>query len=152
MKKVALSAFVVLLFVIYAHHSKNDEEIQSLQVGDSGTSSTSAQSNSSSTPPTNSSSAIRFKDGSYTGSVTDAFYGNIQVKAVIQNGKISDVQFLQYPNDRGESVTINSQAMPDLRTEAIQSQSAQVDTVSGATQTSEAFRESLQSALNQAQG
>lgn len=92
----------------------------------------------------------RFKDGQFTGDVADAFYGNVQVKAVISGGRITDVQFLQYPNDRETSIMINSQAMPLLTQEAIRAQSAQVDGVSGATQTSRAFVESLQSALNQA--
>lgn len=88
-----------------------------------------------------------YADGSYTGSVVDAYYGFVQVKAVIQNGKISDVQFLQYPNDRSNSRFINSQAMPLLKQEAIQAQNAQVSGVSGATFTSEAFVTSLSSAL-----
>ena len=92
----------------------------------------------------------KYKDGTYTGIVADAFYGNVQVQAVIQNGKIATVTFLQYPNDRRTSVMINGQAMPLLTQEAIQAQSAQVDGVSGATQTSRAFIESLTSALNQA--
>ncbi len=94
----------------------------------------------------------QYKDGSYTGDVTDAFYGNIQVKATINGGKITDVQFLQYPNDRRTSVEINQQAMPFLKQEAIQAQSASVDIVSGATQSSEAFVKSLQSALDKAKG
>jgi len=60
------------------------------------------------------------------------------------------VQFLDYPHDRRTSIEINSQATPMLTAQAIQVQSAQVDGVSGATQTSRAFRESLQSALSQA--
>jgi uncharacterized protein with FMN-binding domain len=91
-----------------------------------------------------------YKDGAYTGVVADAYYGNIQVQAVIQNGKITDVNFLQYPNDRRTSIEINTQAMPILRSEAIQVQSANVDIVSGATDSSIAFRQSLSSALNQA--
>ncbi len=90
------------------------------------------------------------RDGSYTGDSVDAYYGNIQVKAIIQGGKISDVQFLQYPNDRRTSIEINSQAMPILTQEAIQAQNAQVDIVSGATDSSQAFVQSLASALNQA--
>jgi uncharacterized protein with FMN-binding domain len=92
----------------------------------------------------------QYKDGVYTGDIADAYYGNVQVQATIQNGKITDVQFLDYPQDRRTSIEINSQAMPYLKEEAIQAQSAQVDTVSGATQTSWAFRESLTSALDQA--
>src|SRR6185437_2894640 len=78
----------------------------------------------------------QYKDGEYTGQAADAFYGNIQVKAVIQGGKITDVQFLQYPSDRSTSIQINQQAMPYLKQEAIQVQSAQVDIVSGATDSS----------------
>jgi uncharacterized protein with FMN-binding domain len=93
-----------------------------------------------------------YKDGEYAGPVTDAYYGLVQVKAVIQQGKIADVQFLQYPNDRRTSIRINNVAMPYLITEAIQVQSAEVDIISGATLTSRAFAESLQSALDTAKG
>lgn len=92
----------------------------------------------------------QYKDGSYTGSVADAYYGNIQVKAVITGGKLTDVLFLQYPHDRGTSVEINTQAMPYLKSEAIQIQSGNVNIVSGATDSSIAFRESMSSALVQA--
>ncbi|MFI5260655.1 MAG: FMN-binding protein [Candidatus Paceibacteria bacterium] len=91
--------------------------------------------------------AGQYTDGSYTGSAADAYYGTVQVKAIVQNGRITDVQFLQYPNDRSNSRYINSQAMPLLTQEAIQVQSAQVDGVSGATFTSQAFQQSLASAL-----
>ncbi|HEU5434149.1 MAG TPA: FMN-binding protein, partial [Thermomicrobiales bacterium] len=64
--------------------------------------------------------------------------------------QLSDVRFLQYPNHRGRSVAINEQAMPILTQEAIQSQQAAVDIVTGATDTSEAFIQSLDSALRQA--
>ncbi len=93
-----------------------------------------------------------YKDGSYVGQVADAQWGLLQVKAIVSNGQISDVQFLQYPSDRSRSVRINSVADPILRTEAIQAQSAQVDIVSGATDSSEAFIQSLSTALSQAQG
>ncbi len=91
--------------------------------------------------------ASMYKDGSYTGSVADAFYGNVQVQAIIQNRALSDVQVLQYPSDRSTSREINGAAMPQLVQEAIQAQSANVNIVSGATQSSEAFRQSLASAL-----
>ena len=89
-------------------------------------------------------------DGAYTGSPMDAYYGTVQVKAVIRNGFIADVQSLQHPSDRSTSVYINNQAMPLLTQEAIQAQSAQVSGVSGATFTSQAFQQSLASALAKA--
>lgn len=94
--------------------------------------------------------AGQYRDGEYTGPVVDAYYGDVQIKAIIQGGKIADVQFLQYPNDRRTSIRINNIAMPYLKTEAIQVQSANVDIISGATLTSEAFAESLQAALDNA--
>ena len=95
-------------------------------------------------------SNISYKNGTYTGSVEDAFYGSVQVQANISNGKITDIQFLQYPHDALRSQAINSLAMPNLKQEAISAQTAQVDVVSGATDTSNAFVQSLQTALNQA--
>jgi uncharacterized protein with FMN-binding domain len=82
--------------------------------------------------------------------VADAYYGKVQVKAVISGGKIIDVQFLDYPKDRQNSVQVNLRAMPILTREAISIQDANVDTVSGASLTSAAFRESLTAALAQA--
>lgn len=140
MKKIVLSAVVLGIFIVYAIRLRlPSDEIPVVSV----TSPAPAPGMTSARPG-------RYKDGTYTGSVADAFYGNIQVQAVISGGRIVDVIFLQYPSDRGTSVRINSQAMPILKREAIQAQSAQVDGVSGATASSGAFIESLGSALQKA--
>ena len=94
----------------------------------------------------------QYRDGTYTGTQVDAIYGLVQVQTTIQNGKIVNVQFLEYPNDRRTSVRINSFAVPYLQQEAVQAQSANVDLITGATLTSEAFQMSLQAALNKAKG
>lgn len=91
-----------------------------------------------------------YADGQYTGSVTDAYYGNVQVQVTISGSKIAGVKFLDYPQDRSTSRAINSQAMPYLIQEALQTQSANVDVISGATFTSQAFVQSLASALTKA--
>ncbi len=91
-----------------------------------------------------------YKDGTYTGPEVDATYGYVKVQATVQNGKISNVQFLEYPNDRRTSQRINAYAVPYLTQEALQAQNANVDLITGATLTSEAFQQSLQSALDQA--
>ncbi len=75
----------------------------------------------------------------------------MQVQATIQGGKITNVQFVQYPNERNTSVRINSVAVPELQQEAIQAQSANVNIITGATLTSDGFQQSLQTALAQAQ-
>jgi uncharacterized protein with FMN-binding domain len=91
-----------------------------------------------------------YRNGTYTGNSADAYYGYIQVKAVITNGRLTDVIFLDHPQDRGTSIRINTYAMPILKSEAIKAQSAKVNTVSGASDSSAAFRESLANALAQA--
>lgn len=169
MKKLLLSAFVIGLFIVYGlskrENADNNQIVipqpdkntitpvsitNSSQTG-SGNSlqitPTPSQASGSTNPPPQKG---QYKNGTYTGSVADAFYGNIQVQAIISSGKISDVNFLQYPNDRNTSIMINTQAMPYLKQEAIQAQSANVDIVSGASDTSQAFQQSLQSALSQA--
>jgi uncharacterized protein with FMN-binding domain len=94
--------------------------------------------------------AVHYADGEYTGDTTSIEWGPIQVKAVIQNGQITDVQFLQVPFDRTRSVEISDMAKPLLKSEAIEAQSAQVNLVSAATMTSIGFRQALVSALAKA--
>lgn len=91
-----------------------------------------------------------FVDGTYTGPVTDAYYGLIQIQASIQGGRLTALKVLKYPSDRRTSVSINRQALPMLRDEAISAQSARVDIISGATLTSRAFIQSLGGALKKA--
>ena len=99
--------------------------------------------------PTQQSSG-QYVNGTYVGNTADAYYGTVQVQAIISGGKLTDVTFLQYPSDRSTSRSISDRAMPILKSEAIQAQSAQVDGVSGASDTSAAFQQSLGSALAQA--
>lgn len=87
-------------------------------------------------------------DGIYTGDIENAFYGNVQVQIKINQGKIIDLTFLEYPNDNPTTRAVNAEALPILKAEALTAQSANVDIVSTASQTSEAFRESLSSALD----
>jgi uncharacterized protein with FMN-binding domain len=89
-------------------------------------------------------------DGSYTGPSVNAYYGHVQVQAIVQGGRLVAIKMLDYPSDRRTSLYINRQALPMLRDEVISAQSANVDIISGATLTSEAFIRSLGSALQKA--
>jgi uncharacterized protein with FMN-binding domain len=100
--------------------------------------------------PTPTPSASGLKSGSFTGQDFPNQYGDVQIQVVVSGGKITDVQALQYPTDRPESAYISSQALPLLRQQVLQAQSAQIDGVGGATFTSESYDQSLQSALSQA--
>ena len=160
MKKTIVSVVIVGAFVIYCFlygHSGLTPVVPTTAVESRPSSSTTTPASTSTpnitgTPGATSTPApgALYKDGSYTGSVDDAQWGVVQVKAIIKAGKITDVQFLQYPNDRSRSVYINSVADPQLTSEAIQAQSANVDIVTGATDSSLAFIQSLTDALSQA--
>jgi uncharacterized protein with FMN-binding domain len=154
MKKFILACLIIGAFVIFSlvyHTSTLAVLPTSPASSETSPNPTPSSSGSSDTPnATGTPGQTLYKDGSYTGSVADAQWGNVQVQAVIQNGKITNVTFLQYPNERDRSVRINSYADPQLVSEALQAQSANVDVVTGATDTSEAFIQSLSDALSQA--
>src|SRR5689334_6899436 len=87
-----------------------------------------------------------------TGPSVGTPYGPVQVRVTVNGGRLTDVTTLRHPNDRRRSIEINDQALPILRSEALHAQSADIDEVSGATWTSDAYINSLQSALDKAQG
>ncbi|HEY2557446.1 MAG TPA: FMN-binding protein, partial [Diaminobutyricibacter sp.] len=82
------------------------------------------------------------------GAVEQTPYGPIQVQLTYTGTKITAVTELQSPSDRGRSVEINQQAGPILEQEVLSSQSAKIDTVSGATYTSDGYAQSVQSAID----
>jgi len=90
--------------------------------------------------------------GRFTGAVVETMYGPVQVAISVSGGRVTDVTALQLPSDRRRSAEISQYAGPILRSEALQAQSARIDTVSGATYTSQGYEQSLQSALDQAHG
>jgi uncharacterized protein with FMN-binding domain len=148
MRKLVVSIVLVGSFVLYSlTHARTDSSQSALP----GSSSTSTNGNTAGSQTTATTSA-GLRAGTYSGSVSDAQWGYVQVQVTIQQGKITALQFLQYPHDRERSVIINQYADPQLITEAIQAQSAQVDAITGATDTSVAFMQSLGDALAQAQG
>jgi uncharacterized protein with FMN-binding domain len=88
-------------------------------------------------------------DGVYTGAAVREPWGNFQVEATIADGKIVSISVVAAPTD-GHSSRINATAIPQLTESAIAAQSAEVDTVSGATWTSESYATSLQAAIDAA--
>ena len=85
---------------------------------------------------------------SINGAVVDTPYGPIQVNVTFVARTITAITELQAPNDRSRSVQINSYASPILMQEVLNSQSSNIDTVSGATYTSEGYAQSVQSAID----
>jgi uncharacterized protein with FMN-binding domain len=162
-KKLMASLVVFFVFVIYSlgmrHQTPTIAKPKSLKSNSPANSPSNATTNntattnsSSNTGSSNSSttSGGQYKDGTYTGNTYDAYYGNVQVSVTINSGKITTVNILQYPNSHSTSTYINQQAMPYLQQEAVQAQNANVQLISGATFTSQAFIQSLSSALSKA--
>ena len=85
-----------------------------------------------------------------TGAVETTMYGPMQVKVTLEGQKITNVAVVQETNDGQESQSIDAFSIPKLTAETLAAQSARIDTVSGATTTSQGYIGSLQSALDQA--
>jgi len=84
------------------------------------------------------------------GGVADTQYGPVQVEITVRGGRIAEARALQHPSGDGQTDQINAYAVPRLDQETTAAQSAHIDTVSGATFTSDGYRRSLQSALDAA--
>ncbi|WP_298227100.1 FMN-binding protein [Gryllotalpicola sp.] len=110
----------------------------------------SPSSTSASTSPTSSATASATSPGNAVvdGNAVDTPYGPVEVEVTWQSGSITKVDLLQYPSGSGRDIAINQYALPILAQEVIQSQSAQINTVSGATFTSIGYIQSLQSAID----
>jgi uncharacterized protein with FMN-binding domain len=87
---------------------------------------------------------------SFDGATVGTQFGNVQVRIVVNGGHLVDVTALRLTDSSGRSVSISAQAAPILRREALAAGSAQIDSVSGASYTSAAYIQSLQSALDTA--
>jgi uncharacterized protein with FMN-binding domain len=86
----------------------------------------------------------------YKGSVASTRWGDVQVSITVAGGRITAVIVPVYPSSNGRDQQINARALPILTRETIAAQSADIDTVSGATVTSDGYRESLQAAIDAA--
>ncbi|MFD5271153.1 FMN-binding protein [Streptomyces sp. NPDC058335] len=89
--------------------------------------------------------------GTFTGEAVQTEYGTVQVRITVSGGKITKAETVQAPKG-GQSDQITANAVPKLNQAAVAAGSADIDAVSGATYTSGGYKESLQSALDQAGG
>ncbi|MGN6610487.1 MAG: FMN-binding protein [Angustibacter sp.] len=88
--------------------------------------------------------------GTFTGDTVQTRWGPVQVQITVSGGKITAADVVQVPQGNPRDQEINSYAVPVLNSEVVQAQSAQIDTVSGATVTSDGYLQSLQSAIDAA--
>ncbi|BCW56450.1 MULTISPECIES: FMN-binding protein [unclassified Arthrobacter] len=113
-------------------------------------SSTTATGTTGSTGTGTSGSSGTSASGTYKGTAVQTRFGPVQVQITVANGKITDITALQLTNTDGKSIQISNRAAPLLRSKVLAAQSADVQTVSGATITSDAYLTSVQAAIDAA--
>jgi uncharacterized protein with FMN-binding domain len=96
-----------------------------------------------SAPPPTSTPDSANKTVTTQGTAEWSTYGTVQVQVTFTGSRMAAITLLQAP-DGGRALT----ALPKLQEEAIKAQSAKIDTVTGATETSESYKTSLQAALD----
>jgi uncharacterized protein with FMN-binding domain len=156
---VATAGTVVGLVALLSYKSAGPHPLQRVQVGggQSAPVANTVPPNTvppntvpSTTPATTVPPTAATAERTYTGQDIQYVYGDIVVSVTMHGGKIVNVSVPQNNAIDGRSQTINSYAVPILEQETVAAQGVNIDVVSGATFTSNAFAQSLQSALSQA--
>ena len=165
MRRIVISSAAtisgVVLLLSLKPHSTATTSSASISTGSSQSSSTDGGTSASPSPSTGSASSSASSSTSsgsgsstsaqtFTGTAAQTRFGPVQVKITVKNKKITNIEVVEYPSDNPKDQQINSYALPVLNQEAISAQSAQIDSVSGATYTSDGYVSSLQSAIDQA--
>jgi uncharacterized protein with FMN-binding domain len=119
-----------------------------INIGGSATTATDAKTATTRTTSRTTSTTTAATTRSAIGSDIDYQYGDIELKVTMIAGKITDVTVVKQDITDPHSEQIDEYALPELRSQALQAQSAEIDGVSGASYTSAAYEQSLQSAID----
>ncbi|NMM24901.1 MAG: FMN-binding protein [Phycicoccus sp.] len=150
---------ISILVLLFSYHTSSSSAglsaspvVQQPAGAGSASQSRSSTRNGSSTSASSSTkkSGAATQTATYTGQAADTRWGPVQVQLTVQGGKITRSRAVQYPQGTNVDAQINGYALPILDQEVVQKQSASIDTISGATVTSDGYLQSLQSAIDQA--
>jgi uncharacterized protein with FMN-binding domain len=154
MKRIAtwLLSTITVMVLLFGYHTSTSKSFGSGSVvaAPVESSATAGSSPSSSSSSSTSSSSGSTSSKTFTGPSVNTRWGPVQVAITVANGKITAVSVPVYPNGNGRDQEINAFALPTLVQETLQAQSADIQTVSGATVTTGGYLQSLQSALDAA--
>ena len=89
--------------------------------------------------------STNYKDGTYTGEA-DGFGGTIQVEVKIEKSKISEINVISAEKEDGAYLSMAKDMIPKI----IDAQSADIDTISGATFSSTGIKNASEQALEKA--
>ena len=89
--------------------------------------------------------STNYKDGTYTGEA-DGFGGTIQVEVKIEKSKIAEINVISAEKEDGAYLSMAKDMIPKI----IDAQSADIDTISGATFSSTGIKNASEQALEKA--
>ena len=89
--------------------------------------------------------SANYKDGTYTGEA-DGFGGTIQVEVKIEKSKIAEINVISAEKEDGAYLSMAKDIIPKI----IDAQSADIDTISGATFSSTGIKNASEQALEKA--
>jgi uncharacterized protein with FMN-binding domain len=92
----------------------------------------------------------KLKDGTYDGDAIRFKFGTAQVEIVVSDGVITEVKALKLPTAGGYTKRVTNFFQTEIPARIIADQGWKISNVGGATYTSRAYSQSLQSAINQA--
>ena len=90
------------------------------------------------------------KDGTYDGDAIKFKYGTAQVEIVVSGGVITEVKALQLPTGGGYTKRVTTFFQTQIPSRIVADQGWKISSVGGATYTSRAYSQSLQSAISKA--
>lgn len=93
----------------------------------------------------NQAAEMPYNDGNYIGEA-DGFGGKISVEVVVENGKITKIEILSAEHEDGAYLSMAEDIIPDI----LDAQSAEVDSISGATFSSVGIKDAVGKALEKA--
>ena len=147
----AISTVVGLVMLLsFKTHGSRPSRLAALGSAGAGTSAPLAASPAASPGVSGAAGAAAASTRTITGSAIDTQYGPVQLRVTFVGSRIVRIAPLQLPTGQSRDQEINSYAVPILNQEALRAQSARIDTVSGASYTSDGYAQSLQSAIDQA--
>lgn len=154
MRRIVVAALstVSALVMLFSYHTSTQggTAVASGTGSSGGTGPSGGTGSSGSASGSSGSSSSGSSSGTFTGDTVQTRWGPVQVEIEVKDGKITASQAVVYPQDNPRDVEINDYALPVLNQAVVDAQSAQIDTVSGATVTSDGYIRSLQSALDAA--
>jgi uncharacterized protein with FMN-binding domain len=149
---------LVLLFSYHTSTNRAEASTESLpSIGGASDSSTPAADSDAANAPAKKATKGKDKGTStasaaktFTGDAVDTGFGDIKVQITVEGKKITKSDAIAYPNAEQRDLDLSKSSVPKLNAAAVQKQSAKLDIVSGATETSQGYAKSLQSAIDQA--